>query len=221
MATGLLDSSGADLDTILAPINGATPISNVGIQDTAGNDIATLFREVSAGTAPVANTGFQNSLSADIKTLFAEIGTTPPGVPASLGTLIAQGVDITDPGSVRAGIIFRTGGDIIRNASDTTTAYIGGNDVDIGDWVDTKTGLVSSEFEYNVTKFSGLAILGTAMHGDTDTWTTFSIDLDFYIQQTQSTFENTVVLNLKIREIANTANILLATINLHVAIGTP
>ncbi len=218
MATGLLNSAGADLDTILAPINGATPISNVGIQDTAGNDIATLFRDVAAGTAPVANTGFQNSLAADIKTLFAEIGTVPPLLAVdSTFTPLAQ--DLTNPGSVRCEIIFEVDGDVINNSS--TTSSSGGPRADAGDWVADKTGLSSSDFQYNATLTFGDVPSGTVLHGNTNTWTTFSSELSFYLSSSLDDTVESCTVALQIREIGNTTNIVSTDITLNIQIGTP
>lgn len=105
----------------------------------------------------------------------------------------------------RADVWVELDGDTSRASNEFGTSQ--GTKFDSGDWVDDKTGIDSTLYEYNVTRTLGFNTpLGTSLHGNTTTWTTLSSELHWYFSSSSGQ-DQSCTLRLQIREIANTSNI--------------
>lgn len=207
-ATGYL-KDGSDLNTLFkeraaAAIADTGFVTNEGAHSSA--DLASLFEPIAA-TPKIADVGFSKAGS-DISNLFMDINEGAAGSTVTLITLLtAAAVDGTPAGpyDTRTEALFETGGDYFSKASSNQQTL---TNTDKGDWVLTKAGLTSSDYEYNVTKNYGSDPDSgfTALHADTVTWTPFTVDLVFRIYSTGIGVQESN-LQLQIREIATPANI--------------
>jgi len=75
LATGYQNSSGVDLDSLLAVRVNPQVCANTGFL-VGTQDIADRYEKVASGSQIASNTGLQISSGADVKTLFAGAGTT-------------------------------------------------------------------------------------------------------------------------------------------------
>ena len=197
--------NGTDFDDIFE-VRTTTAIADVGYANN-GVDLSNSYEDRGVTTAP-DDVHFHKS-GADLSTLFKAKSTDPNVVMPTTVT-----VYVADPVAAyasRADARVETDGDLSSAKSFNSTAQ--GSFVDIGDWVDNKGLLTSSNFQYNITKTSGTTPSGTAVHGNDATWSTITAALTWYLTRTTEGI-TTCELELQIREIADTGNIDSTTITL-------
>ena len=137
-------SNNVDFNLLFKAKTGAK-ITDVDYADST-TDLSNTYEDKGTTTAR-ANVGYKQA-GADLATLFMDIGaSTSASVTLPALTSIAA-VDSFNPGAVRADLYIQTDGDIGSAVNNT-----GSNEgvfSDINDWVDNKTGLTSSDYQYNV-----------------------------------------------------------------------
>lgn len=194
--------SNAALDAIFELRQGTTAVSPAVTLQIGGSNISNRYMDIAFGGSGAANTNLRWQ-GVDISNIFATLGTfvTTPNVAMPVSILaLAENFS----GNSRADIYIKTDGNI--GSAENDSGLSEGTFVDIGDWVDVKAGLVSSDFEYNVTKTSGDTPAGTTLHGNTTTWTTLSSELHWWLANAGNEILDTL-LALQIREIGNITNI--------------
>ena len=210
-ATGY-EANGVDLNTLFkertsTAISNVNLVTNEGVHSSA--DLASLF-EPRAGSTAIANVNIQ-SAGADLSSLFMDTGATPGATVTLPVNTTATAADLISLYVSRAGYVIEVDGDTattVNNEADSEGAR-----TDVGDWVSNKTGLTSSDYQFNITLSSGSTPSGSVVHSDAVTWADISGELYWY-QTLSGVGAITSELVLQIREKAYTSNLDSVTITL-------
>lgn len=204
------------------------PITLANIQTEFGGANPVSLSEYYAGGTYVAaaTNGFPGGVSTAIPTsgaisLGSFHGATAVVVPnvAMLANQIVSGGDFNSSGGYnsRGDYFLEVDGDLAQAINNSSTSQ-GTRTTRSTDWVDAKP-VTSSDFEYNVSYVAGSSgMMGTTIHGDTTTWTDFTVELHFYATNTAEGPEETAV-DLQIREKGNITNIDTSRINISLENG--
>lgn len=197
-------TANTDLSTIFKART-STKIADIGYSD-GGVNLSETYEPIGS-TTKVNDVGY-SEVGADISTLFMDINASPL---VQLANVTASVSDLTLDYNMYAGFELQADGDYgkyINSGSQTQPAF-----TDLGDWLSDKTGIVASNYEFNMVKVSGTDPSmsgGAVIHADSNTWADVVTSLWYRATGLNTSFQGT----LQVREKADIGNIASCTITI-------